>query len=61
MLKQQLQRTLGQVEKQIVAIRKEAEAMGISEYDLRDSSGNWVLAPLLVAKVQIMHAMALIR
>lgn len=61
MLKPQLQRTLGQVEKQIVAIRKEAEAMGISEYDLRDSSGNWVLAPLLVAKVQIMHAMALIR
>lgn len=61
-LLERLTTTLGSVENQITAIRadllKEAPLRGpkVDIYEFRDSQGNYVLAPLLVAKSQLLLA-----
>ena len=43
---------LKQIDMQIQEIEREAKRMGIPSYKLRDTSGNWVMSPLLLAKAQ---------
>ena len=43
---------LKQIDLQIVQVNREATRMGIEGYQLRDSHGNWVMSPLLLAKAQ---------
>lgn len=43
---------LRQIDDQIEEVKMEAHKMGIASSKLRDSSGNWVMIPLLQAKAQ---------
>ena len=43
---------LREIDKQIDAVKTEAVRMGIPPEKMRDSSGNWVMSPLLLAKTQ---------
>lgn len=58
-LGRELTRTLVQVNAQIEAVRREAVSMGIEAVDMKDAHGNFVLIPLLAAKAQALHALAL--
>lgn len=59
-LGRELSRTISQVNRQIDIVTKGAEDMRISPYDLRDAHGNFIMVPLLGAKAQLLHALALI-
>lgn len=59
-LGRELVKTLTQVNAQIDEIRKEAEARGIPPVKFRDSAGNYILAPLLAAKAQLLHSLVLV-
>ena len=39
-----------QIDAQINEVKEEAQQIGIPPEKLRDSSGNWVMSPLLLAK-----------
>lgn len=41
-----------QIDKQIKAVEAAAFAMGCKPEEVRDTNGNWVMSPLLLAKVQ---------
>lgn len=41
-----------QVDQQIEEVNREARRMGIEAHQLRDGNNNWVMSPLLLAKVQ---------
>ena len=43
---------LRQIDAQIKEVEAEAQRMGIPAVKLRDANGNWVMSPLLLAKVQ---------
>lgn len=43
---------LKQIDAQINEVNKRAAEMEIESYQLQDSSGNWVMTPLLLAKTQ---------
>lgn len=43
---------LKQIEAQIYEVEEEAKRMGIPREQLRDTTGNWVMIPLLLAKAQ---------
>jgi hypothetical protein len=43
---------LRQIDLQINEVNQEAKKLGVKSHELRDSSGNWVMSPLLLAKVQ---------
>lgn len=49
-----------QVDVQIEEVRKTAEELGVPPEKMRDSSGNWVMSPLLMAKAQIMNTLVLL-
>ncbi len=59
-LGRELMRTLSQVNRQMEKVDKEASKLNISPYCLRDDGGNYMLTPLLAAKAQLLHALALI-
>ena len=59
-LGRELARTVSQINQQIEEVRKQAETMGIAAYEMRDTNGAFVLAPLLAAKAQTLHALVLI-
>jgi hypothetical protein len=52
--------TMQQVNEQIEAVKRAALVSGIPVYDMRDANGSFVLAPLLAAKAQTLHALTLI-
>jgi hypothetical protein len=43
---------LRQIDQLITEINRHAAQIGIEGYQLRDSSGGWVMTPLLLAKTQ---------
>jgi hypothetical protein len=53
--------SLNEVTEQIDALRRVAIEVGCTSYQLRDSNGGFMLAPLLVAKANILHALMLSR
>jgi hypothetical protein len=59
-LGRELMRTLSQVGRQMESLEKEAKKRDVSPYDLRDPMGNYMLPPLLSAKAQLLHALALV-
>jgi phage terminase large subunit-like protein len=59
-LGRELSRTISQINQQIDQVRKDAEDSGFSAYKLMDQKGNYVLIPLLAAKAQTLHALALV-
>jgi hypothetical protein len=52
--------TLSQINGQIKEIAAEAERMEIAMTKMRDTRGNYVMAPLLAAKAQTLHAIVLV-
>jgi hypothetical protein len=59
-LGRELMRTIAQINRQIEAVEKGADALHCKVYDLRDANGNYILAPLLSAKAMSLHALAII-
>lgn len=51
-LRKEMVQLLKSVDAQIKEIEQEAERFGIPPEKMRDSNGNWVMIPLLLAKVQ---------
>jgi hypothetical protein len=56
----ELLKTHKMINQQIENAKTEASRMGIPPEMLRDSYGAWVLNPLLVAKAQTLHALAML-
>lgn len=59
-LGRELGKTVAQINSQLQTVEHDAKRRGISPHDLQDSSGNWVMVPLLAAKAQALHALVLI-
>jgi hypothetical protein len=59
-IKQELALCLRQVNNQMEEIRQEAERTGIAPVTMRDANGNYIWAPLVVAKAQVLHALVLV-
>lgn len=59
-LRDELLLTLNSIDRQIAHVEATAKDMGISPHPMRDASGAFVLAPLLVAKAQLLHALVLV-
>lgn len=57
-LAREMTRSVGQLNRQIEAFNTVAKEMGIKPERLLDSHGNWVMAPVLAAKGQLLAAMA---
>lgn len=55
-----IRETLIDINQCIGEIERQAKRLGTEPHILRDSSGNWVLAPLLCAKAQMVHSYALL-
>lgn len=56
----ELSKTLIQINMQIAEIHQEAERMEIAPVKMQDATGNYILAPLLAAKAQTLHALVLV-
>jgi hypothetical protein len=56
-LRKETVQTLSEIEKVILSIRQEAAIAGVDASKFRDTNGNWVLAPLLVAKAQCLDTL----
>lgn len=56
----ELAKNLAQINRLINEVNHTAESMGIESHKLRDSTGGLVLAPLVVAKAQSLHALVLV-
>lgn len=59
-LGRELVTALQEVIQQIDATKKVAIEVGCEPYQLRNSDGGFMLAPLLAAKCQILHALTLV-
>jgi hypothetical protein len=59
-LGRELFKTIAQINEQIEVVSKSAEELNVKPYNLLDDRGNFVLSPLLAAKAQCLHALALI-
>lgn len=55
-LRREMIQLLKQVNCQIEEVNRHADQAGIQGYQLRDANGNWVMAPLLLAKTQVLAA-----
>lgn len=60
-LARELTTAFEEITKQIDATTKVAIEVGCEPYELRNSDGGFMMAPLLVAKCQILHSLMLIR
>lgn len=56
----ELGKTFREIETQIKVIEARARDMDISAHSMTDAQGNYVLAPLLVAKAHTLHAIVLV-
>jgi hypothetical protein len=52
MLRRDTVALLKEIEAQIDSVKETAQTMGIPPEKLQDTNGNWVMSPLLLAKVQ---------
>lgn len=59
-LGRELFRTSVLINLQIEEVKKKAKDAGIEATQLRTQDGTWVLIPLLAAKAQVLHALAII-
>lgn len=59
-LRQELVESYQDVQRQITVVKDTAVSMGIEPKDLRDADGGWVMIPLLLTRVQILHTLALL-
>ena len=59
-LGRELFRAISQINEQVDEIKKRAERDGIKPIEMRYSNGEWVLVPLLAARAQCLHALAII-
>lgn len=46
------------IDKQIAAVEKYAERLGVDPHELHSGSGSWALAPLLLAKATAYNTLA---
>lgn len=58
---EELKRTLLSINTQIGYVRKEAQRQHISAYAIQDTNGNFMLAPLLVAKANVLHSIVTLK
>lgn len=56
-LRKQTVELLRQVDAQIKTVEATAHRHGIDPKELRDDHGNWVMVPLLVARVQVISTL----
>jgi len=61
LIREELIKCFRQLEAQIREVENEAIEMGIKPEQLRTPNGGWPLAPLITAKVQILHSFALLQ
>lgn len=59
-LNHELNRALRQINSQIEEIRQEAVRTDIPPVTMRDERGNYIWAPLVVAKAQVLHGIVLL-
>ena len=59
-LQRELAACLTDIQNQIDEVNLEAVKMNIEAKQMRDTSGNYVLTPLLVGKAQCLHALVLL-
>jgi hypothetical protein len=59
-LGRELARTMAQINAQIEEVKKFAKSNDMTPFEIRDSNGNWIMAPLLAAKAQALHALVLV-
>lgn len=59
-LKQELNRALRQINSQIEEIRREAVRTTTAPVQMKDSNGDYIWAPLVVAKAQVLHGLVLL-
>lgn len=59
-IKAELEDTLEHIDATLRAVKKEAEKLEIDPFDLRDSAGSWPVTPLLVARAQVLAALAVL-
>jgi hypothetical protein len=59
-LGRELVTTLSQIQQQIEEVKKEAKDQQISPYKFRTTDNGYILAPLLAAKAQALHALVLV-
>lgn len=57
-VKNELHLCLAQINSQINVVRETATEAEILSYKLQDTNGNFILAPLLVAKAQVLDALS---
>lgn len=58
-IRRELDRALRQINSQIEEIRQEAVRTSTPPVTMRDSQGNYIWSPLVVAKAQVLHAIVL--
>lgn len=56
-LKTNLEQTLLQIDAQLDSVQAYCVGEKIRPFDLKDSTGNWVMIPLLAAKAQVLTAL----
>jgi hypothetical protein len=56
-LRKELTQLIRQIDAQMEEVNRHAAEIGIEGYKLRDAQGNWVTAPLLLAKAQAYAAL----
>lgn len=62
LLYNQLRSIIMDMNEQMDVLRKEADKMGLtSPYLIRDQYGGFILAPLLIAKANALHGLALLK
>lgn len=59
-LREELMKTYREVTRQIEEVDKAADDVGVQTHQLRDLNGNWLLVPLITARVQILHSLAML-
>jgi hypothetical protein len=60
-LRKETVQLIRQIDAQIEEIKAESTRMGKVPSELRDSTGNWVLSPLLLAKAQAYNTLVLLQ
>lgn len=59
-LREELMKTYRDIEAILREVEDRALEMGIDPYKMRSTDGTWLMTPLLLAKAQTLHALALI-
>jgi hypothetical protein len=59
-LGRELFKTISQLNLLVDEVRKNAERNGVDPLKAHDDNGNWTMIPLIAAKAQCLHALAII-